>query len=155
MIPKHAQAAIDTWRNFGKKIGFINGCFDLLHAGHVNLIKEAYKHCDHLVAGVNCDQSVRELKGAGRPVQDEQTRAYALFDRMKMNEYVFIFDDDKQLLALIKDVRPHVLIKGDTYSRDEIVGADFVESNGGKIVYVPRVKGISTTTLLEDKNVKR
>lgn len=140
---------IEGWRADGKRIGFINGCFDCLHAGHVNLIDNAYKHCDRLVVGVNSDESVRELKGSRRPVETAEVRASRVSDHLKPNDIVYIFHDEAQLLDMVKIIRPHALIKGDTYSIDEIVGADFIRKNGGEIVFVPRLKGISTSTIIK------
>lgn len=155
MIPKRVKVVIDTRRNFGKKIGFINGCFDLFHEGHMNLIEKAYEHCDCLIAGINSDESVRSLKGPGRPCNDAEFRAYTLSAAMRDSDYVFIFNDERQLLDLIKEINPHVMVKGDTYEHADIVGADHIIKNGGKIVFVPRLKGVSTSTKMQErKNAK-
>ncbi|MCS6837390.1 MAG: D-glycero-beta-D-manno-heptose 1-phosphate adenylyltransferase [Bdellovibrionaceae bacterium] len=130
----------------GKKIVFTNGCFDLLHIGHVRYLKQAKSLGDLLFVGVNSDASVRRLKGPERPLQREQDRAEIL-DALKWVDFVTIFEEDtpRQLIA---EVRPHVLVKGGDWAIDQIVGADLVLSWGGQVHSLGFVEGRSTTQLI-------
>ena len=142
------------WRRQGLRIGFTNGCFDLLHPGHVRLLAGARGACDRLVVGLNGDGSVARLKGPGRPVQAVQARAEVLA-ALEAVDLVVVFDEDtpEQLIAQVK---PTVLVKGADYTRDEVVGADLVESWGGEVVLVDLVPGYSTTAMVErSRNGKR
>jgi D-beta-D-heptose 7-phosphate kinase/D-beta-D-heptose 1-phosphate adenosyltransferase len=136
----------DIWRGQSRKIGFTNGCFDLLHPGHVSLLTQARAQCDRLIVGINSDASVKRLKGAGRPVQDETARALVLAS-LAMVDLVVIFDEDTPE-TLIKSLRPDLLVKGADYRLDQIVGADFVASYGGKVLIAALVPGRSTSSLL-------
>ena len=133
-------------RNQNKKIVFTNGCFDIIHAGHVSYLAQAKKYGDILIIGLNSDDSVRRLKGKHRPVNDETDRALVL-SALRSVDYVCIFDEDTPL-ELIKLLKPDVLAKGGDYTQETIVGADFVKKNGGEVVVVPLVPGKSTTELL-------
>ena len=126
-----------------KTIVFTNGCFDLLHNGHLHLIKEAKKEGDHLIVGINDDASVKRLKGETRPVENIEKRMLHLA-QLKEVDFIIPFSEDTPLL-LIEKIKPAVLVKGGDYIENEIVGADFVKSNGGKVVLVPLLKGFSTT----------
>lgn len=131
----------------GKKVVFTNGCFDILHAGHVTYLSEAKKLGDVLIVGLNSDDSVRRLKGASRPVNEQQDRAYVL-DALASVDYVCIFEEDTPL-ELIEKVIPDVLVKGGDYRVEDIVGADIVGKNGGEVIVLPFVKGKSTTSIIE------
>jgi D-glycero-beta-D-manno-heptose 1-phosphate adenylyltransferase len=130
-----------------KKIVFTNGCFDILHLGHVRYLADARKLGDVLFVGLNSDSSVKGLKGPTRPVQNQADRAEILLS-LKMVDAVSVFDEPTPL-ELIKLVRPDVLVKGGDWQPDKIVGRDFVESYGGKVRSLPFVKGHSTTSLVE------
>jgi D-beta-D-heptose 7-phosphate kinase/D-beta-D-heptose 1-phosphate adenosyltransferase len=138
---------LDEWRRQDLRIGFTNGCFDILHLGHIKVLTEARAACDRLVVGLNSDASVVRLKGAGRPIQDEQGRA-GLLAALEAVDLVVIFADDTPL-ELIRRVRPTVLVKGGDYRRDEVVGHDVVEAAGGAVVLVDIVPGHSTTRLID------
>ena len=137
-------------REAGRRIGFSNGCFDLLHRGHLHLLSTASTLADILVIGVNGDASVRRLKGNGRPVQPlpERVRGLANLDEVA---WIVDFDTDTPL-ELIEAIQPDVLIKGDDYPPDGIVGRGIVEARGGAVVRVPRLAGHSTTERLADPN---
>jgi len=137
---------VEAWRRQGKRVGFTNGCFDLLHPGHISLLNQARAACDILVIGLNSDASVRRLKGEGRPAQLEQGRAAVLASLSSVN-LVIIFGEDTPL-QLITRLRPNVLIKGRDYARDEVVGAAEVDSWGGKVVLAEILDGYSTTETL-------
>ena len=131
----------------GKKVVFTNGCFDLVHLGHLDYLEKARGKGDVLVIGLNSDQSIRRLKGASRPVMDENSRA-RLLAALEFVDYVVLFDEDTPL-ELIRDILPDVLVKGDDYQVSNIVGADVVMSNGGKVETVELVKGYSSTAIIE------
>lgn len=131
------------WRARGQRIGFTNGCFDLIHPGHVALLSQARAACDRLVVGLNADASVRRLKGPSRPVQNETARAIVLAS-LNAVDLVVIFDEDTPL-ELVKLLKPDVLIKGADYRSDQVVGADVVKGYGGRVVLAELVPGHSTT----------
>jgi len=137
---------IEGWRARGRRIGFTNGCFDLLHPGHIQLLNQARAACDRLVVGLNSDASVARLKGADRPVQAEGARSSVLA-ALESVDLVVVFDEDTPL-SLIDAVRPDVLIKGADYTVDQVVGAVEVQSWGGEVVLVPLADGYSTTGLI-------
>jgi D-beta-D-heptose 7-phosphate kinase/D-beta-D-heptose 1-phosphate adenosyltransferase len=137
----------DEWRTQGLRIGFTNGCFDLLHPGHVRLMTEARAACDRLVVGLNSDASVKRLKGKERPVQDQQARAEVLA-ALEAVDLVVIFEQDTPV-ELIRRVKPTVLVKGADYRIEEVVGREIVESHGGKVVLVDLVPGYSTTAIVQ------
>ena len=136
-------------RDAGNIVVFTNGCFDLLHSGHVTLLEVAAGEGDLLIVGLNSDSSVRCLKGEGRPVQPEVERAEALLEIEEVN-VVTIFSENTPL-ELIDSIKPDVLVKGGDYSSDEIVGADIVLSRGGEVVRVPLLEGISTTRIIKER----
>ena len=138
-------------KNRKKIIVFTNGCFDILHRGHVELLLEAKGFGDILVVGLNSDASVRRLKGRGRPLVGEKDRAFVL-GALEAVDRVVIFGEDTPLEA-IRALEPDVLVKGAEYGREEIVGASFVEERGGRVERVPMRKGFSTTSLI--KKVRR
>jgi D-beta-D-heptose 7-phosphate kinase/D-beta-D-heptose 1-phosphate adenosyltransferase len=137
---------LDAWRLGGLRIGFTNGCFDLLHPGHVKLLAEARAACDRLVVGLNSDASVRRLKGDGRPVQSETARAEVLA-ALAAVDLVVPFGEDTPL-ELIRRVRPKVLVKGADYRPNEVVGREVVKAEGGEIVLVELVPGHSTSEIV-------
>ena len=134
-------------RQSGKKVVFTNGCYDILHPGHIELLSKARGLGDVLVVAINTDDSVRRLKGPGRPVFDEAERAEFL-SAFEMVDFVCTFSEDTPLEAILK-IRPDVLVKGADWGIDEIVGGAEVESWGGKVVAVPLVSGKSTTGIVE------
>jgi D-beta-D-heptose 7-phosphate kinase/D-beta-D-heptose 1-phosphate adenosyltransferase len=134
------------WRDQGYSVGVTNGCFDLLHPGHVSLITQSAAACDRLVVALNADASVRRLKGPGRPVQNERSRASVL-GSIKGVDAVVLFEEDTPL-ELLQALLPDVLIKGADYQEHEIVGGDLVRAAGGRILRVKIVEGQSTTALL-------
>lgn len=131
----------------GKQVVFTNGCFDLLHSGHVRYLRQARAEGDLLVVGLNSDRSVRELKGPDRPLVSQEERA-ELLAALEMVDYVVIFDQPTPR-ELIKALQPRVLVKGGDWEREEIAGADEVEAAGGRVVIVPLISGRSTSLLLE------
>jgi D-beta-D-heptose 7-phosphate kinase/D-beta-D-heptose 1-phosphate adenosyltransferase len=131
----------------GKRVVFTNGCFDLLHAGHVKYLQKARSFGDILILGLNSDASVRRLKGANRPLIDEEERAH-LLAALDCIDYVVLFDEDTPL-RLIKTLRPDVLVKGGDYTREGVVGHEVVESYGGRVELVKFVDGKSTTGIIE------
>ena len=149
---KTARQATEA-RDAGKIVVFTNGCFDLLHSGHVTLLEIASGEGDLLIVGLNSDSSVTRLKGEGRPVQSEAERAEALLEIEVVN-VVTIFSEDTPL-ELIDSIKPDVLVKGGDYSSDEIVGADIVLSRGGEVVRVPLLEGISTTRIIKERVGKK
>lgn len=130
-----------------QKIVFTNGCFDVLHFGHVHYLLEAKKLGEILVVGLNSDDSVRRLKGPSRPINGEKERAFVLA-ALSFVDYVVLFEEDTPG-NLIKAVRPDVLVKGGDYALDQIVGADFVRENGGTVTTIPFVEGFSSSQIIE------
>ena len=141
------EALMETLRRENKKIVFTNGCFDLLHVGHMYLLREAKQLGDVLVVGLNSDDSVRRLKGDHRPIVSAEDRAYAIA-ALESVDYLVIFDEPDPM-TLLRLIRPHVLVKGDDYAASEVVGADLLESYGGVTRLIPIRRGISTSRLLE------
>jgi len=134
------------WRRHGLRVGFTNGCFDLLHRGHIRLLAEARAHCDRLVVGLNSDASTERLKGKGRPLNPAEGRAEVLA-ALEAVDLVVVFEEDTPL-ELIKRVRPAVLVKGADYKREEVVGREVVEAAGGDVLLVDLVPGHSTTAIV-------
>jgi len=134
------------WRRQKLRIGFTNGCFDLLHRGHVVLMAEARGACDRLVVGLNSDASVTRLKGAGRPIQNVASRAEVLA-ALEAVDLVVVFEEETPL-ELIRQIRPAVLVKGGDYTRETVVGHDIVEADGGEVILVDTVPGHSTTSMV-------
>ena len=138
---------LGDWRKQGLRIGFTNGCFDLLHPGHVKLLAAARASCDRLVVGLNGDASVTRLKGEGRPVQNVQSRAEVLA-ALAAVDLVVVFDEDTPK-NLIAQVKPTILVKGSDYKREDVVGHDIVEALGGSVVLIDLVPGQSTTSIVQ------
>jgi rfaE bifunctional protein nucleotidyltransferase chain/domain len=130
-----------------KKIVFTNGCFDILHYGHVKYLEKCKKLGDFLVIGLNSDASVKKIKGKSRPVTGEKERA-AILAALEFVDFVTLFGD-KTPARLIKEVAPDVLAKGGDWRASDIVGADFVKSEGGRVVVIPFIKGYSTTRIIK------
>ncbi len=151
-----AMEKVAQWRSAGEKVVFTNGCFDLLHPGHISLLYQAKSYGDRLVVGLNTDGSVRRLKGPDRPILSEQDRA-AMLSALACVDLVVHFDEDTPL-DLISSLRPDILVKGSDYQPDEVVGKQEVESYGGKVQLVELVSGYSTTHLtrkvLSGKNIE-
>ena len=141
------DAHLAEWRKQGLRVGFTNGCFDILHPGHVKVLTAARGACDRLVVGLNSDPSVRRLKGEGRPVQDERARAEVLA-ALEAVDLVVIFEEDTPI-KLIEQVRPSVLVKGGDYTREQVVGYEIVEAHGGEVLLVDILDGHSTTSLVK------
>ncbi|MFH2047687.1 MAG: D-glycero-beta-D-manno-heptose 1-phosphate adenylyltransferase [Pseudomonadota bacterium] len=138
---------INRLKKAGKKIVFTNGCFDILHAGHVRYLVAAKKEGDILVLGLNSDKSVKSIKGDKRPIVSQMLRAEVL-SGLSCVDYVTFFDEPDPL-NLIKDVLPDILVKGNDWAEENIIGADFVKANGGKVVRVSMVPGISTSSIIK------
>lgn len=137
----------NVWESMGKKVVFTNGCFDILHHGHLDLIAKAADMGNVLVVGLNTDASVKRLKGPDRPVNNEADRLFQMASLLCVDA-VCLFDEDtpKELIEL---VRPHVLVKGGDYTIDKIVGADYVQAHGGSVEIIPFVQGYSTSGLID------
>lgn len=138
--------SVHRWRAEGFRIGFTNGCFDLLHPGHVSLLRQAKTACDRLIVGLNSDASVKSIKGADRPIQNEVARAVVLASLADVDRVVLYSEDIP--MKLIEAIRPDVLVKGEDYSVDQVVGADFVQSYGGKVLLAKIEPGHSTTATI-------
>ena len=142
---------LDNYRKniLGKKtIGFTNGCFDLLHIGHLSLFEEAKKYCDYLIVGLNSDSSVKKIKGNHRPINDEKTR-FEILKSIRYIDEVIIFNEETPL-KIIKEISPKVLIKGSDYEESEIVGADYVKNYGGKVIRVNLIPNQSTSKIVKE-----
>jgi len=136
-----------AYRTQGKTVAFTNGCFDILHAGHVQFLREARKQGDLLVVGLNSDASIRRIKGDDRPVNHEADRVMVLSE-LESVDYIVVFDDDTPI-ELIEAIRPSVLVKGADYTREQVVGHEVVERHGGRIALVDLVEGRSTTNIIQ------
>ena len=142
------KAVLNIWRLLGKRVVFTNGCFDLLHLGHIDYLSKAADMGDKLVIGLNSDASASELKGPGRPITDQLSRSVMLAS-FSFVDAVVIFDEPTPL-NLIELVRPDILVKGADYSIEQIVGADLVQQYGGEVKTIEYLSGYSTT-LIEKK----
>jgi D-beta-D-heptose 7-phosphate kinase / D-beta-D-heptose 1-phosphate adenosyltransferase len=141
------EVQLVAWRKQDLRIGFTNGCFDILHPGHVKLLTAARATCDRLIVGLNSDASVKRLKGADRPVQNERARSEVLA-ALEAVDLVVLFDEDTPL-NLITQIKPGVLVKGADYTREQVVGHEIVEAHGGEVRLVEILQGFSTTSLVE------
>ena len=141
------QEQVQAWHSQGQKVVFTNGCFDILHLGHVDYLEKARQLGDKLVLGLNTDASISRIKGPSRPLQDEMSRARVMASLLFVDAVVF-FDEDTPL-ELIKAVQPDILVKGDDYTIENIVGQDVVTARGGEVKTVPLVKGYSTTNVVK------
>lgn len=142
---------VHSWKAKGFSVGFTNGCFDILHKGHISYLEEAKKHCTKLIVAINSDESVKTLKGPNRPVNNENDRAYVLSGLLAI-DFITVFNAPTPL-DLIKVILPDYLFKGGDYDANEtnptnpkyIVGSDLVKTNGGKVISIPFIEGYSTT----------
>lgn len=142
-----AMAQIHAWKITGKTFSFTNGCFDILHPGHLFSLAQAAKEADFLVVGLNSDKSVQTLKGPTRPINNTKSRAIVLANLIVV-DMVIVFEEETPL-NLIKTLLPDVMVKGGDYTIDQIVGAKEVIANGGKVIINSIVEGFSTTQLIE------
>jgi len=142
-----AAEQIQRWHHRGWRVGFTNGCFDILHPGHIHLLEQARAACDRLVVGINSDSSVKRLKGPTRPVQPEAARA-AVLASLAMVDIVCAFEEDTPE-ELLKELRPDVLVKGADYRMDQVVGADLVRGWGGRVILAQLMPGHSTTATVQ------
>ncbi|HVE61961.1 MAG TPA: D-glycero-beta-D-manno-heptose 1-phosphate adenylyltransferase, partial [Chitinophagaceae bacterium] len=138
---------LNVWRLLSKTIAFTNGCFDILHGGHIASLTQAAQCADILIVGVNADSSVKKIKGENRPVNDEKSRMLLLAS-LAMVDAVIIFSEETPL-ELIKKIEPDVLVKGGDYSVEQVAGAKEVISRGGKVILNPIVDGFSTTSIIQ------
>ena len=138
---------LDGERSKGRRIVFTNGCFDILHPGHVSYLEKASRMGDVLVVGLNSDVSVKAIKGRGRPINNERDRAYVL-SALSFVDYVTIFREDTPEL-IIRKLKPDVLVKGGDWKAEDIVGGDFVRSGGGRVARIKFLKGYSTSSLIK------
>ncbi len=142
-----AKEQVIRWRRQDKKIGFTNGVFDLLHPGHLASLRQAKQYCDKLIVGINSDASVKRLKGPTRPIQSDDTRA-TIIAALDIADLVIVFEEDTPLI-LIETLLPDVLVKGGDYTVEQVVGADIVQHNGGKVVIASIIEGLSTTNTIK------
>ena len=147
MTIEQAQKQLRVWRFKGDKIVFTNGCFDILHAGHIHSLASAAQYGNRLVVGLNSDSSVRDIKKPGRPLQDQDSRALVLA-AIDCVDAVVVFNE-KTPKDLIEAIAPDVLVKGGDYKVEDVAGADFVLSNGGRVEIIGLVGGYSTTAVEE------
>jgi D-beta-D-heptose 7-phosphate kinase/D-beta-D-heptose 1-phosphate adenosyltransferase len=142
-----AKASINAWKVMGKTVAFTNGCFDILHPGHIFSLGQAAKEADYLIVGINSDASVKRLKGPDRPINSTQSRAMIMAN-LTLVDAVVVFEEDTPY-ELITTLLPDILVKGGDYTIDTIVGAKEVIANGGKVIINPIVEGFSTTNIIE------
>jgi D-beta-D-heptose 7-phosphate kinase/D-beta-D-heptose 1-phosphate adenosyltransferase len=142
-----AKALISSWKVTGKTVAFTNGCFDILHPGHLFSIAQAAKEADYLVLGLNADASIKRLKGPDRPINSTESRALVMAN-LVLVDAVVVFEQDTPY-ELISTLMPDVLVKGGDYTIETIVGAKEVIANGGKVIINPIVEGFSTTNIIE------
>jgi len=148
------QSHLSIWKFKNQKIVFTNGCFDILHRGHIEYLARAADQGNKLVIGLNTDNSVKRIKGANRPVNDENTRALILAS-LHFVDAVVLFDEDTPY-GLIKELKPDILIKGSDYQIEEIVGSDIVLANGGQVITLDYIPGYSTSSIIEKlKNIDK
>ena len=140
------QTVVAAWRAQGLRVALTNGCFDLLHAGHVRLLEDSAAQAERLIIALNDDASIRRLKGEGRPLMNEAQRV-AVLSALECVDAVVVFGEDTPL-QVVAAVRPHLLLKGDDYSVEDVVGGDLVQSYGGQVVLVPMMPDVSTSRLL-------
>jgi D-glycero-beta-D-manno-heptose 1-phosphate adenylyltransferase len=145
--PIQLKKILGVLKRQGKKIVFTNGCFDILHVGHIRYLSQARRLGNILVVGLNTDRSVRTIKGEKRPIVCENERAEVL-SALKVVDYVVLFDEPDPL-ALIKALKPSILVKGADWMEDKIIGGDVIKQSGGRVVRIPLVPGSSSTNLIE------
>lgn len=137
---------IEEEKKQGKRIVFTNGCFDIIHVGHVTYLKKAKDLGDILVIGLNSDSSVKKLKGPSRPINNQDDRAIVL-SALKFVDYIIIFEEETPL-KLVKSITPDIIVKGGDYKEEDVVGGEFIQSIGGKVIIIPFVDGKSTTNII-------
>ena len=142
LLPK-----LEPVRKAGKIIAFTNGCFDILHAGHIRYLSASREQGDLLVVGLNSDKSIKSIKGDKRPLVNQNQRAEVL-EALWFVDHITIFEDPDPL-KLIREVNPHVLVKGADWAENEIIGGDYVKTRGGKVVRIPLADGISTSGIID------
>ena len=138
--------------NQKQQVGFTNGCFDILHPGHLSLLRQAKSACDKLIVALNTDQSVKRIKGQDRPLMREKARA-ELVASLASVDIVLFFDEDTPL-KLIKKIKPNILIKGADYSAKAVIGAQFVTENGGKVILAKITDGFSSSSIIDKMRQK-
>jgi rfaE bifunctional protein nucleotidyltransferase chain/domain len=138
---------VDLAKSTDKKVVFTNGCFDIIHGGHIEFLEKAKALGDILILGLNSDESVRGIKGEGRPIKTQDERANIL-SALKYVNYITIFDEATPE-NLIREIRPDILVKGNDYKVDDVVGKEIVEGYGARVELIPIVKGLSTTNTVE------
>jgi rfaE bifunctional protein nucleotidyltransferase chain/domain len=138
---------LSIWRFFQKKIVFTNGCFDIIHLGHIDYLLKAKNLGDKLLIGLNTDESVRQIKGSHRPITDQNSRAVILAS-LRFVDGVILFNETTPY-NLIEEIKPDLLVKGSDYLINDIVGADIVKENGGQIITIDFLEGYSTTSVIE------
>jgi len=144
---KPMKSIIARLKARGKKVVFTNGCFDILHVGHIRYLKKAKKQGDILVIGLNTDRSVKQIKGEERPIVPEKERAEVL-SALEFVDYVVLFDEPDPFL-LIESLKPNVLVKGADWPKNKIIGREIMEKTGGRVVRVPLVRGASSSGVIE------
>ncbi len=142
-----AIQVINRWKDMGYEVVFTNGCFDILHPGHIHTLSKASSYGDKLIVGLNSDASIKRLKGLSRPINNTESRAIVL-SALEMVDMVVVFDEDTPA-ELLQVAIPDVLIKGGDYKLDEIVGADIIHEHGGRVEIIPFLKGHSTTSIIK------
>ena len=147
MTIEQAKAFMQACKTTGKTVAFTNGCFDILHPGHLFSLKQAADEADFLIVGLNSDASVKKLKGPSRPINNTASRAIVLAHLIVVDAVV-VFEEETPL-ELIKALLPDVMVKGGDYTVDQVVGGKEVIANGGKVIINPIVEGFSTTSLIE------
>jgi len=147
MTIEQAKAFMQACKTIGKTVAFTNGCFDILHPGHLFSLAQTAKEADYLLVGLNSDKSVKKLKGPERPINNTESRA-SILANLVLVDVVVVFEEDTPL-ELIQTLLPDVLVKGGDYTIDTIVGAKEVIANGGKVIINPIVEGFSTTNIIE------
>ena len=138
---------VNTWKKAGKKVVFTNGCFDIIHRGHIEVLALTANLGDKLIIGINSDQSIQKLKGKDRPIIDEQSRAF-LLAALSFVDAIVLFSEDTPL-KLISTLLPDVLAKGGDYEIETIVGHEIVQQNGGEVILVPFLDGFSSTNIID------
>ena len=147
---RELKSKIGFWKKNGEKIVFTNGCFDIIHNGHIECLSKASEQGTKLVVALNSDTSVKKLKGNDRPILDQKNRSMVLAS-LAFVDAVILFNEQTPI-NLIREILPNVLVKGDDYAIKDVVGHDIVQENGGKVVLIPLVKGISSTQIINDLN---
>lgn len=144
---EQAKDKVASWKSQGLKVGFTNGCFDIIHPGHIFQLEAARQRCDRLILGLNSDASVQRLKGPTRPINDEVSRARVLAALSCIDAVVLFGEETPE--NLIKLLTPNLLVKGNDYTVEQVVGADYVLAQGGEVYLAPLQEGHSTTNIID------